>query len=180
MGEVIYLHDFKAGKVKMAPPAAGRKMSGLDLAMEVAKSTPAWAPAIVKKVGNVEAFDYGTMMRRSLWTVMYAVLTEAAVNGLPKDSVILINFKTTHHGVVLSDALKQRFPADLTIMLDAWWENLVVTSEGFEVTLNFSDVKERMTVPFEAVRSFQDTPVGFGVGFDQPDEPTPPSAPLIA
>jgi hypothetical protein len=76
----------------------------------------------------------------------------------------------------------------MTIVIQHWFDNLTVTDEGFTITLNFGDNPEPMVIPFDAVRTFVDPSVEFGLRFEthadhdededdeEPDDdpPTPP------
>jgi hypothetical protein len=54
----------------------------------------------------------------------------------------------------------------MTIVIQHWFENLDVTDEGFSVTLNFGNQPEPLVIPFDAVRTFVDPSVEFGLRFE--------------
>ena len=54
----------------------------------------------------------------------------------------------------------------MTIVIQHWFENLAVTDEGFTITLNFGNNPEPMVIPFDAVRTFVDPSVEFGLRFE--------------
>ena len=54
----------------------------------------------------------------------------------------------------------------MTVVVQHWFENLVVTEDGFTITLNFGDQPEPMVIPFDAVRTFVDPSVEFGLRFE--------------
>jgi len=51
-------------------------------------------------------------------------------------------------------------------VIQHWFENLVVTEDGFTITLNFGNQPEPMVIPFDAVRTFVDPSVEFGLRFE--------------
>ena len=55
----------------------------------------------------------------------------------------------------------------MTIVIQHWFENLIVTDKGFSITLNFGDMPESLVVPFESLRTFVDPSVEFGLRFEQ-------------
>ncbi|WP_370030551.1 SspB family protein [Oceanicella sp. SM1341] len=125
-------------------------------------------------------FNYGQLMQRALRGLLVEVLTEVAQNGLPGEHHFFITFDTSHPGVDVSPALLQRYPSEMTIVLQDWFDDLAVAGDRFSVTLNFGDVPERLVIPFDAVRVFVDPSVEFGLRFDHhegPDDDDPDEAP---
>ena len=82
-----------------------------------------------------------------------------------------------HPDVEIADWLSDRYPEEMTIVMQHWFENLDVTDERFSVTLNFGDAPEPLYVPYEAIRTFVDPSVEFGLRFEtqeeDDEEPTP-------
>ena len=70
----------------------------------------------------------------------------------------------------MADWLRDRYPAEMTVVIQHWFENLEVTDEGFSVTLNFGNNPEHLSIPFDAVRTFVDPSVEFGLRFETHDE----------
>ncbi len=97
------------------------------------------------------------------------VLDEVAATGLPGEHHFFISFDTGHADVDLADWLKDRFPDEMTIVMQHWFENLDVGDDGFSITLNFGDQPERMFVPYDAIRTFVDPSVEFGLKFESQD-----------
>ena len=54
----------------------------------------------------------------------------------------------------------------MTIVIQFQYWDLKVTDTGFEVGLSFSDVPEKLEIPFSAVRGFYDPSVNFELEFD--------------
>jgi uncharacterized protein len=112
------------------------------------------------------SIDYGNLMHRAMRGLIQTVLTDVSKNGLPGAHHFFITFDTTHSDVAIADWLRARYPAEMTIVIQHWFDNLVVTDEGFTITLNFGDNPEPMVVPFDAVRTFVDPSVEFGLRFE--------------
>jgi hypothetical protein len=51
-------------------------------------------------------------------------------------------------------------------VLQHWYEDLDVDEAGFGITLNFGDSPERLYIPFDAIRTFVDPSVEFGLRFE--------------
>ena len=119
-----------------------------------------------------DGFNYGQLMQKAMRTLMADVLGRVADDGLPGEHHFYICFETEHPGVDIPDWLREKYPEEMTIVLQEWFDDLAVTSDRFSVTLNFSDQAQTLVIPFEAVRTFVDPSVKFGLKFDghDPDE----------
>lgn len=119
---------------------------------------------------------YDLLAQQALRGVVRRVLAEAAKNGLPGEHHFYISFDTKAPGVQISQRLREKYPDDMTIVLQHQFWDLVVTDEGFEVGLSFKGMPERLSVPFEAVKGFFDPSVEFALQFEvmakeEPGEP---------
>ncbi|MGB4829069.1 MAG: ClpXP protease specificity-enhancing factor SspB [Paracoccaceae bacterium] len=112
------------------------------------------------------SIDYGNLMHRAMRGLIQNVLQDVAQHGLPGAHHFFITFDTTHPDVAIADWLKQRYPAEMTVVIQHWFENLEVTDDGFSITLNFGNQPEPMVIPFDAVRTFVDPSVEFGLRFE--------------
>ena len=115
------------------------------------------------------ALNYGQLMQKAMRRMMADVLSQVAQDGLPGDHHFYISFETTHPGVDIPDWLHDTYPDEMTIVLQEWFADLAVTSDRFSVTLNFSDQAQTLVIPLEAVRTFVDPSVKFGLKFDAHD-----------
>ncbi len=116
------------------------------------------------------SIDYGNLMHRAMRGLIQSVLSDVAEHGLPGAHHFFITFDTRHPGVILADWLRERYPTEMTIVIQHWFENLAVTDEGFSITLNFGNNPEPMVIPFDALRTFVDPSVEFGLRFETQDE----------
>lgn len=108
---------------------------------------------------------YDRMVEDALRGVVRQSLAEIAKNGFPGNHHFYLTFRTGHPGVVLSEQLKAQYPDDMTIVLQYQFWGLEVDDDGFEVTLSFNKVHERLRVPFAALSGFVDPAVQFGLQF---------------
>lgn len=116
------------------------------------------------------SIDYGNLMHRAMRGLIQSVLTEVADHGLPGAHHFFITFDTTHPDVQIADWLKERYPTEMTVVIQHWFENLSVNDEGFSVTLNFGNNPEPMVIPFDALRTFVDPSVEFGLRFETQEQ----------
>jgi uncharacterized protein len=114
---------------------------------------------------------YDILAQDALRGVMRKVLAEVARTGLPGNHHFFITFLTNAPGVRISSRLRERYPEQMTIVLQFQYWDLKVSEAGFEVGLSFSDVPEKLEVPFAAVRGFYDPSVNFELEFDVKSEP---------
>lgn len=110
--------------------------------------------------------SYDSLVEDALRSVVGRALTFVAEHGLPGDHHLYITFRTEHGGVVMPAFLRERYPAEMTIVLQHQFWGLDVGRDAFAVTLSFNDQPQRLTVPYDAVLSFADPSVRFGLQFD--------------
>ncbi|MCB1383805.1 MAG: hypothetical protein KDJ73_12940 [Notoacmeibacter sp.] len=109
---------------------------------------------------------YDILAQEALRGVMRKVLSEVARTGLPGNHHFFITFLTHAPGVRISSRLMEKYPEQMTIVLQYQYWDLKVTDSGFEVGLSFSDIPEKLEIPFSAVRGFYDPSVNFELEFD--------------
>ena len=109
---------------------------------------------------------YDLLVQDALRGVVRKVLSDAAQNGLMGEHHFYVSFRTEAPGVRISQALRDKYPQDMTIVLQHQFWDLAVTEHAFEVGLSFSGVPERLLVPFDALSGFFDPSVQFGLKFD--------------
>ena len=115
--------------------------------------------------------DYGNMMHDAMRGLIQRLLQNIASKGkLPGEHHFFITFDTMHPEVEIADWLSDRYPDEMTIVVQHWFDNLKVTDSGFSITLNFGDNPEPLYIPFMALRTFVDPSVEFGLRFEQSDE----------
>lgn len=112
---------------------------------------------------------YDLMVQEALKGVVRKILTEAGRDGLPGDHHFYVTFRTTAPGVRLSQRLRDKHPEEMTVVLQHQFWDLNVSDHAFEVGLSFSGVPERLLVPFDAITTFFDPSVQFGLKFEAQD-----------
>ena len=114
--------------------------------------------------------DYGNLMHQAMRGLIRTVLKGVQENGLPGAHHFFITFDTTHPDVRIADWLSQRYPEEMTVVMQHWYENLEVGDDGFSVTLNFGDAPEPIYIPYDAIQTFVDPSVEFGLRFEAAEE----------
>lgn len=111
--------------------------------------------------------EYGNLMHDAMRGLIRRVLQDVADHGLPGNHHFFITFDTAHPDAELADWLSDRYPGEMTVVMQHWFDGLEVTDEGFSVTLNFGDAPEPLYIPYDAIRTFVDPSVEFGLRFEQ-------------
>ncbi|HJU32593.1 MAG TPA: ClpXP protease specificity-enhancing factor SspB [Hyphomicrobiaceae bacterium] len=111
--------------------------------------------------------DYEALAQGAMRGIVRTVLTRVAKSGLPGEHHFYIAFKTDAPGVLLSKRLKEKYPEEMTVVLQHRFWDLSVSEDQFEVKLTFDNVPERLVVPFSAIKVFFDPSVPYGLQFDE-------------
>ena len=111
------------------------------------------------------SIDYGNLMHRAMRGLIQQVLGDVRDNGLPGAHHFFITFDTMHPDVEIADWLSDRYPGEMTVVMQHWFDNLDVTDEGFTVTLHFGASPEAVSIPDAALTTFVETHAGLGVRF---------------
>jgi hypothetical protein len=119
---------------------------------------------------------YDVLARDALRGVLRRVLTDAAEHGLPGEHHFFITFVSDAEGVKLSQRLLDQYPEEMTIILQHQFWDLTVLEDRFEVGLSFGGIPERLVVPFNAIKSFLDPSVQFGLQFEASDGAESPAS----
>lgn len=110
---------------------------------------------------------YDTIVQEALRAVVGRVLGEIEAGGgeLPGAHHFYITFKTHAPGVTIPKSLRERFPDEMTIVLQNKFWNLAVREDGFSVGLSFNQVPAELDIPYAAITQFVDPAVDFGLQF---------------
>jgi hypothetical protein len=113
-----------------------------------------------------EMIDYTTMIDEAMRSVVKQSLELAIELGaMPGEHHFFISFDTNHKHTKISPAIKQRFPDEMTIVLQHQYWDLEVHDKFFSVMLSFNNVPEKLVVPYAALTAFADPSVKFGLQF---------------
>ncbi len=113
------------------------------------------------------SIDYAKLQQEAMRGVVRAVLQQIVKTGLPGEHHFYISFLTQAQGVILSKRLKEKYPTEMTIVLQHRFWDLIISDDRFEVKLTFDGIPERLVVPFAAIKVFIDPSVRYGLQFDE-------------
>ncbi|MDZ5761987.1 Stringent starvation protein B superfamily protein [Candidatus Cyrtobacter comes] len=105
--------------------------------------------------------DYGALFDKAIVDIIKNVLTITEKSGLMGGNYFYISFYTTFPNVVLPASLLDKYPVDMTIVLQNQFEDLRVYDSYFEVVLYFHGKPHKLRVPFNSIHTFADPSVEF-------------------
>ena len=108
---------------------------------------------------------YDTLIEKALRDVVRQAMGRVVQTGLPGDHHFYISFLTEAPGVEIPGYLHEKYPEEMTIVLQHQFFGLTVTDSGFSVMLSFNNVKERLSIPYAAITTFADPSVNFALQF---------------
>ncbi|MGH1397603.1 MAG: SspB family protein [Alphaproteobacteria bacterium] len=113
---------------------------------------------------------YDKMVETALRSVVKKSVNEVIEHGLPGDHHFYITFLTDYPGVKIPDYLRDRYPGEMTIVLQYQFNDLFVDDTKMGVTLSFNNVPEKLEVPLAAISIFADPSVNFALQFQPVEE----------
>ena len=111
--------------------------------------------------------DYKALIENAMLNMVRDILKKISQSGLPKNHHFLITFFSNSKGVIIPDWMKEKYPDKMTIIIRNWFENLNVTERKFQISLNFNNTVEQLTIPFSSLELFADPSVDFAISFNQ-------------
>jgi len=118
---------------------------------------------VIKKGDKMQ--EYQKLVQNALLGVVRSILKTAADDGLQGEQHFFITFRTQSKGVHIPTFLKERYPDEMTIVLQHQFDDLKVEEDNFSVLLSFSGKPERLTIPFTALMGFADPSEQFALQF---------------
>lgn len=117
------------------------------------------------KRSEEDILRYDRMVENALRGVVRTAIQEVIEHGLPGDHHFYITFLTDFAGVKIPDYLRDRYPGEMTIVLQYQFSDLAIKNDVMQVTLSFNNVPERLQIPLGAISIFADPSVNFALQF---------------
>lgn len=112
-----------------------------------------------------DTIDYPHLIDSAMRSVVRDVLKQVKIYGLPGDHHFFVSFRTDHPATKVSEALRSRYPNEMTVVIQHQFWDLKIEESYFSVMLSFNNVPEKLVIPFEALTAFADPSVKFGLQF---------------
>jgi len=122
-------------------------------------------PATNRAMQDDDLLRYDRMVEQALRGVVRQAVREVIEKGLPADHHFYITFMTDYPGIKIPNYLKERYPDEMTIVLQYQFYDLGVDEEKMQVTLSFNNVPERLEIPLSSITIFADPSVNFALQF---------------
>lgn len=142
------------------------------------RARPATNPPVMSNDTPDSLIPYDEIVQEALRAVVGRVLGSIVSGGgtLPGAHHFYITFKTGAPGVSIPSHLRERFPDEMTIVLQNKFWDLEVGAQGFSVSLTFNQVPAKLQIPFAAITAFVDPAVDFGLQFQAAVDELAPEA----
>ena len=116
-----------------------------------------------------DLIGYDALVDSALRGAVRQALKVVSERGLLGNHHLYISFRTGHAGVEIPDFLRERYPDEMTIVLQHQYWGLEAEEDAFSVTLSFNKARCTLTVPYAAITRFADPGVKFGLQFTGPE-----------
>ena len=107
--------------------------------------------------------NYSKILKKNMINVLRDILINIKINGLQEGHHLYITFNTNGKKVIIPQWLLNKFPSEMTIVIQHEYWNYDVANDHFTITLSFSDIKTDLMIPFSSVISFADPYANFGL-----------------
>lgn len=116
-----------------------------------------------------DLIGYDKIIENSMRGVVKEILKKIEKSGLIGEHYFVISFSTNHKGVFIPKNLKEKFPEEMTIVIQYQFNYLLVKENEFVISLSFSGNFEELTIPYKSITSFADPSINFGLKFNNYD-----------
>jgi hypothetical protein len=114
--------------------------------------------------------NYGALVDNAMYIIVKESLKIFATTENPGDHHFFVSFVTKYPGISLSQKLKDRYPHEMTIVLQHVFSDLEINDDSFSVKLSFDNQPEIIVIPFASLTAFADPSVKFGLQFRYAEE----------
>jgi hypothetical protein len=112
-----------------------------------------------------DLIGYDEIIEKSMRLVIFETLKKIEKTGLPGGHYFVLTFVTKAPGVSVSKTLLEKYPEEMTIVIQFQYKDLVVEKERFKISLSFGGKHEKLVVPYASINSFSDPSMSFALKF---------------
>ena len=118
---------------------------------------------------NILSIDYDSLTVTAMRDLVKKVLNQVSENGLPDKHHFYITFITHFMGVTMPDIIKNKYPDEMTIVIENSFWDLRIDKEYFSIKLSFDGIKNELIIPFNSLTAFSDPYANFHLKFPKLD-----------
>ena len=107
--------------------------------------------------------EYQKILDKNMLNVFKDILKKIRDNGLSNNNHLYVTFLTNHKNVELPNWLKQKYPKEMTIVIQYEYYDLEIHKNYFFITLSFGNIKTNLKIDYNAIISFADPSANFGL-----------------
>jgi uncharacterized protein len=109
--------------------------------------------------------QYQKILNKNLLNVFFEILQEIEKKGLDGKNHLYVTFATNKPKTSIPDWLLQKYPSEMTIVIQHEYYHLSVNKKNFNIGLSFNNKKCDLTIPFDSIISFVDPSSNFGLNY---------------
>ncbi len=107
--------------------------------------------------------EYQKILDSNILNVLKEILKNIRDKGLSNNNHLYITFFTNHKNVELPNWLKQKYPEEMTIVIQYEYYDLEINKNNFSISLSFNDIKTNLKIGYDSIISFADPSANFGL-----------------
>jgi len=109
--------------------------------------------------------QYQKILNKNLLNVFIEILKEIEKKGLDGKNHLYVTFATNNPETSVPDWLLQKYPSEMTIVIQYEYYHLSVNKKNFNIGLSFNNKKCDLIIPFDSIISFADPSSNFGLNY---------------
>ena len=107
--------------------------------------------------------EYQKILDKNMLNVFKDILKNINDKGLSSNNHLYITFLTNHKNVELPNWIKQKYPEEMTVVIQYEYYDIQLNKNDFSITLSFNDIKTRLKISYNSILSFADPSANFGL-----------------
>ena len=128
-----------------------------------------WNLKKIMQNDNNYIIDYDALTIQAMRSLVRKVLNDISLNGLPDKHHFYITYITNFKNVEIPAFLKEKYPDEMTIIIEHSFWDLNINKDSFAIKLSFDGIKYKLSIPFNSLVSFSDPYANFHLKFPKVD-----------
>ena len=107
--------------------------------------------------------NYTDIFKKNLENILKDILKIISKEGLKSGHHLYLTIDTKNKNLKIPIWLRKKYTKEITIVIQYEYKNLKVYKDSFSIELSFDNINSKLSVPFDAVKSFADPFANFGL-----------------